>query len=72
MRAIIFIEENGQKQVLASVKDLEVVPRGIYEVDGVEYQYTGQPKFIIYKDEYEHKLASVEFTVERVHPIAQR
>lgn len=70
MKAYIFLKnESGDPQLLAKVEDLEVVPRGLYVIDGVEYQYTGQPTFIIEKLPYlyggKHRLARVEFTVEK-------
>lgn len=51
MEAHIFLkgEKDGDEKLLAKVKNLEVVPRGIYVIDDEPYQYTGQPTFIIEK-----------------------
>jgi hypothetical protein len=70
MNAYIFLKsESGEPQLLAKVNNLEVVPRGIYVIDGVEYQYNGTPTFIIDKMPYlyggVHHLTRVEITVEK-------
>ena len=71
MIARIYLKEIKPENLLAEVL-LEVVPRGIYEIDGVAYQYTGQPKFIITShpetDFYRARkyLETVEFTVEKL------
>ena len=46
MKTAIFLNEMKMENLLVVV-DLEVVPRGIYQIDGKKYQYTGQPRFII-------------------------
>lgn len=77
MKAYIFLKD-GQKdeQLLAKVENLEVVPRGIYVIDGVEYQYTGQPTFIIEKVPYlyggKHQLTRVEISVEKVGEVTRQ
>lgn len=73
MKAYIFLKDkSGENQLLARVENLEVVPRGTYVIDGVEYQYTGQPTFIIEKMPYlyggKHQLTRVEFFVEKKTP----
>ena len=65
MKAAIYLNERKNENLLAYV-DLEVVPRGIYEIDGVDYIYKGQPKFIISKkDRRGDELQMVELIVER-------
>ena len=70
MKAHIFLkgEKPGDEKLLAQV-NLEVVPRGIYVIDDVPYQYVGQPTFIIAKthDHYGdgHVLKRVEIVVEK-------
>jgi hypothetical protein len=57
----------GEKvsQVLASV-ELEVVPRGIYVIDGIKWQLTGQPVFFIRTSERNgDKLEYVELYVTK-------
>lgn len=44
----IYLDKKSPETLLTQA-DLEVVPRGIYEVGGVEYQYKGQPKFVVSK-----------------------
>lgn len=73
MKAYIFLKNgSGEAELLAKVENLEVVPRGTYVIDGVEYQYTGQPTFIIERAPYlyggKHQLTRVEFQVEKKTP----
>ncbi len=49
---------------LATGVDLEVVPRGIYVINGEPYELTGQPTFHIQGN----KLVLVELTVEKYVP----
>lgn len=73
MKADIFLKDGDKETFLASVANLEVVPRGIYVFDGEMYQYTGQPTFIIEKVPYlhsvnsTHSLTKVILVVEKVH-----
>lgn len=46
MRAFIYLKEAKQENLLAEV-DVEVCPRGIYEIDGKDYYVVGQPRFVI-------------------------
>lgn len=48
MRAFIYLKEEKPENLLADV-NVEVCPRGIYEINGAPYQLTGQPKFVIQK-----------------------
>lgn len=71
MKAYIFHkDEKGEEQLLAKVDNLEVVPRGVYVIEGVPYQYSGTPTFIIEKMPYlyggVHHLTRVEITVEKI------
>lgn len=69
MKTIIFLKEAKPENILAHV-ELEVVPRGLYEIEGKTYQYIGQPKFIIDKGQYRcdpHRLMRVELIVEEYH-----
>ncbi len=73
MKAHIFLKgtkPGDETTLVAEVNNLEVCPRGVYVVDGVSYQCTGQPTFIIEKDPYihggKHSLRSVEITVEKI------
>lgn len=79
MEAHIFLKDGDEEKLLAKVKNLEVVPRGIYVIDDQMYQYTGQPTFIIKKFEKEpgvryvgdtniHELDRVEITVQKYTP----
>lgn len=71
MRTDLYLKEIKPENLIASV-ELEVVPRGIYQVGDKLYQYTGQPKFVIsewhpYQDFPElkrHCLDHVELIVE--------
>jgi hypothetical protein len=76
MKTHLLVQDGESKTLLAEV-DLEVVPRGIYMVDGTPYQYTGQPTFIINTFKREggirytgklpsHTLERVELTVEKM------
>lgn len=69
MEAHIFLkgEKPGDEKLLATVYDVEVVPRGIYVIDDEPYQYTGQPTFIIVRDDVTkvHRLKRVEIMVEK-------
>jgi len=69
MRAYLFIMQGTEKELLAKVDGVEVVPRGFYVVDGTVYQYTGQPTFIIEKVPYlhggNHVMTHVEIIVEK-------
>jgi len=66
MKASIFLKGRDKSTLLANV-DLEVCPRGFYEIDGVVYQCTGQPKFIIGGEDRDgnHSLQRVELLVEK-------
>lgn len=73
MKAYIYLKNPqsvNDPELLAVVDNLEVVPRGIYVVDGKQYQYAGQPTFYIEKKPYlhggQHTLTAVHFTVEAV------
>lgn len=73
MKAYIYLKDEtsaNDPELLATVDNLEVVPRGIYVVDGKSYQYSGTPTFHIEKQPYlhggKHTLTAVHFTVERV------
>lgn len=69
MEAHIFLKDGDAEKLLAKVTNLEVVPRGTYIIDGEVYQYTGQPIFIIEKDnnarEDTYRLDRVEIVVEK-------
>lgn len=65
MEAHIFLKSGDEEKLLAKVKNLEVVPRGIYVIDDEVYHYTGQPTFIIEKDDEGHRLKRVEILVEK-------
>ena len=73
MQARIFLKNGETTELLANVENLEVVPRGLYVIDGEPYQYTGQPTFVIEQvnnklgDTY-HVLKHVEITVEKTKP----
>ena len=47
MSVTIYLNERKEENILVKDVGLEVVPRGLYEIDGVVYEYVGQPKFII-------------------------
>lgn len=73
MKAYLFLIDDkspNSPELIAEVDNLEVCPRGVYVVDGVGYQCTGQPTFIIEKVPYlhggKHMLKSVELTVEKI------
>ncbi len=69
MEAHIFLKDGDEEKLLAKVTNLEVVPRGLYVIDEVVYQYTGQPTFIIEQDMdlhgAPHRLKRVEIVVEK-------
>lgn len=73
MKAHIFLKscdcKPGDEKLLAVVSNLEVCPRGIYVIDDEPYQCTGQPTFIIAKDDNPygngHVLKRVEIMVEK-------
>lgn len=70
VRAHIFLKDGTEETLLAKVENLEVVPRGIYVIDGEPYQYTGQPTFVIEQSDNKlgdtyHVLKHVEITVEK-------
>jgi hypothetical protein len=46
MYAHLYLHERKPENLVAAV-NLEVVPRGIYQVGEKLYQYIGQPKFVI-------------------------
>lgn len=46
MYTLLFLHERKPENLVAAV-DLEVVPRGIYQVGEKLYQYVDQPKFVI-------------------------
>lgn len=52
---------NGEQDPVASA-ELEVVPRGIYTIDGVDYLVNGQPQFIV-KD---GKLIETKLLAQRI------
>ena len=73
MRVNLYLMDTRQPdfkgEKLASV-ELEVVPRGFYVIDGVQYQFAGQPAFQIITDkqfkcepEATHRLTSVDLLV---------
>lgn len=73
MKAFLFLKNDkspNSPELIAEVDNLEVCPRGIYMVDGVSYQCTGQPTFIIEKTPYlhggKHTLRSVELILEKI------
>ncbi len=43
----------GSSDPVATV-ELEVVPRGIYTIDGVDYLVDGQPQFIIQDGKFQY------------------
>lgn len=69
MKTKLYLKSISPENLLATV-DLEVVPRGIYVINGIPYQYTGQPKFTIVKGESPpfntHMLILTELIVEPV------
>lgn len=68
MRTRLYLKEIANNTLLAEVQ-LEVVPRGIYVIDGVSYQYTGQPKFTLSKCENFDVLYDLVLTELIVEPI---
>ncbi len=72
MKAHIFLKDGNEETLLAEVQNLEVVPRGLYVIDGETYEYTGQPTFVIEKLPYVHgpghALKRVEITVKKYRP----
>jgi hypothetical protein len=67
MRAKLYLKEIKPDNLLALVENLEVVPRGLYEIDGRTYQYSGTPKFIIQSGRFRgecHNLVLVELVLE--------
>jgi hypothetical protein len=75
MKAHLFIMEGSERKLLAKVDGVEVVPRGLYVIDGEVYQYTGQPTFIIEKRPYlhggNHALSHVELVVEKYYDLIE-
>jgi hypothetical protein len=71
MKVSIYLNKVEPVWHVATV-ELEVVPRGIYEIDGIVYHLTGQPKFYITKSgRYagcDHDLVEVELIVSRTAP----
>jgi hypothetical protein len=69
VRTAIYLKEMKLENLLVVV-DLEVVPRGIYQIDGKMYEYIGQPKFIIDSgdDRNSAELQMVELIVEEYGP----
>jgi len=71
MRARIFLQGKlGEADMLLTeVDNLEVCPRGLYVIDDVVYECTGQPTFIIVKQAYlhggGHSLKRVEIIVRK-------
>jgi hypothetical protein len=71
MKAHIFLQGKlGEAEtLLAEVTNMEVCPRGLYVIDDVVYEYTGQPTFIFEKLPYlhgpGHALKRVEITVKK-------
>lgn len=71
MKAHLFLQgKPGEAEtLLAEVSNLEVCPRGLYVIDDVVYEYTGQPTFIIEKLPYLHggnyALKRVEIVVKK-------
>lgn len=63
MKTRIYLEEIKKDNLLAEV-DLEVVPRGLYVIDGIEYEYVGQPKFTI--DEQDTRRTSTSHVLSLV------
>lgn len=77
MKSRLFVRDQDGNKTLLVETNLEVVPRGIYVVDGVPYQYVGQPTFHINKYEphpmsrvvgstLTHVLESVDIVVEKL------
>jgi hypothetical protein len=76
VKAYIYLRDRQDESLLAVVEGLEVVPRGLYVLDNVVYQYTGQPKFNMKKvhpatvysgsSDATHVLESVELIVEKL------
>lgn len=69
MKAHIFLKNGTEETLLAEVNNLEVCPRGLYVIDDVVYEYTGQPTFILEKLPYlhggGHALKRVEIVVKK-------
>lgn len=66
MLTFIYLKEVKPENLIAEV-NLEVVPRGIYQVDDRLYQYIGQPKFVMVRGKYRgqpHNLIRAELIVE--------
>jgi hypothetical protein len=68
MKTFLYLKEVKPENLIAAV-ELEVVPRGIYQVKGKKYIYnSGQPTFVIHegsgwRDE-PYRLVRVELIVE--------
>lgn len=68
MKTRLLLQDKDGSQSFLVETDLEVVPRGIYVVDGVRYQYVGQPTFHINNSltAKKHILTSVDLVVEKM------
>jgi hypothetical protein len=71
MKAAIYLQNAERKGVsLLTYVDVEVCPRGLYQIGGITYQLTGQPKFIISGNDQagQGSLIRVELIVEEYNP----
>jgi hypothetical protein len=66
MIAYIYLNDTNPDSLLATV-DMEVCLPGIYQIDGVEYELTGQHKFVIDNQDRggDHHLHHVELVVQK-------
>lgn len=69
MRAYIYLNERKDENLLVEV-DVEVCPRGIYEIDGKPYQVIDQPRFVISSGDSRNpgELRYVELIAEEYNP----
>jgi hypothetical protein len=65
MKAHFFLNEVKPENLIAIVVNLEVIPRGIYQLDDKKYYYSGTPTFIIKNDFSSlYSLMQVEIVLE--------
>lgn len=74
MRAAIYLKVISDTTLIAHVPNLEVCPRGLYEIGGKLYQNTGEPKFIISATDRngDNELVRVDLVVEEYDPSPAR
>lgn len=74
MRAAIYLKVISETTLIAYVPNLEVCPRGLYEIGGKLYVHTGQPKFIINAVDRngDNELVRVDLIVEEYVPEPKR